>query len=82
MSSVRKKAESLYQSIGCQSSKEDTVISFVDSIAYTTANVKCQKKANEMLLSIGVDFPKANTIISFGKQYSICNGKCQVSEKS
>ena len=33
------KAEQLLHSIGCQSSKENTTISFGDSIAYTTANV-------------------------------------------
>lgn len=36
----KEKAESLFQSIGCQSSKERTVICFDNSIAYSTANVK------------------------------------------
>lgn len=36
----KEKAESLLRSIGCQSPKEETTISFDNGIAYTTANVK------------------------------------------
>lgn len=36
----KEKADELLHSIGCQSSKENSIISFDDSIAYTTANVK------------------------------------------
>lgn len=40
----KEKANNLLRSIGCQSSKENTVISFNNSIAYTTDNVKYPEK--------------------------------------
>lgn len=42
------KAEQLFHSIGCQSSKENTTISFDDSIAYTTANIKYPGQENNI----------------------------------
>ena len=41
------KAEQLLHSIGCQSSKENTTISFDDSIAYTAVNVKYPGQENQ-----------------------------------
>lgn len=56
------KAEKMLHSIGCQSSKENTFISFDNSIAYTTQNVKSSFQNKELSLHEKSDNKKIFTV--------------------